>query len=131
MTVARPPLGPRFWTLLALWLGLMGFALCIAPAHAEGEYTPSDTIAAIGQASAEIGVSEAWLYRTVDCETGGTFDPYAVGKRGELGAAQLAPWGELRRFRDWGYLDPFSPYQAIRFMAQEFKAGRSEAWTCS
>lgn len=100
-------------------------------AQADEPYTSDDTRAAISQASAEIGVSEAWLYRTVDCETGGTFNPYAIGKRGELGAAQLAPWGELRRFRDWGYLDPFSPYQAVRFMAQRFAVGGSGAWSCS
>lgn len=110
---------------------LLAAMLLFGQAQTDEAYTPDDTRAAISQASAEIGVSEAWLYRTVDCETGGTFNPYAVGKRGELGAAQLAPWGELRRFRDWGYLDPFSPYQSIRFMAQRFAVGGSGAWSCN
>lgn len=127
-------IGPRCWILLVVWgvvVFLAGFVVFSGRAHAEGAYTADDTRAAIHEASVEIGVSEIWLVRVVDCETGGTFDPYAVGKRGELGAAQLAPWGELRRFLDWQYTDPFSPYQAIRFMAQEFAFGRSGAWSCS
>lgn len=102
------------------------------PAHAqEVEYTVADTLGAIDQASDEVGVSRAWLYRTVECETGGTFDPYARGDLGELGAAQLKPDGELPRFYKWGYLDPFSPWQAVRFMAQRFRAGGSGAWSCA
>lgn len=102
------------------------------PGHAqEIAYTAEDTIAAIDEASAEIGVDWTWLYNTVRCETGGTFDPYSVGKQGELGAAQLHPRGELPRFYDWGYVDPYSPYQAVRFLAQRKTMGGARAWTCA
>lgn len=99
--------------------------------HAQVPYDSSDTLAAIDEASSEIGVSYAWLYATVKCETANTFDPYSVGRQGELGAAQLHPRGELPRFYAIGYLDPFSPYQSVRFMAQRFKAGGAGAWSCS
>jgi len=99
--------------------------------HAQSVYTSDDTLAAIDQYSDEIGVSRAWLLRVVRCETGGTFDPYSVGRSGELGAAQLAPWGELRRFYAWGYLDPFSPWQSVRFLAQRLSMGGARAWSCA
>jgi hypothetical protein len=124
-------LGVRFYLLITIWIAVLTLALMVArPTHADEGYTADDTVAAIDEASAEIGVSRAWLYRTVDCETTG-LDPYSIGRQGELGAAQLHPRGLLPKFYAVGYLDPFSPYQAIRFMAQEFKAGRSGAWTCS
>lgn len=97
----------------------------------ERAWTSDDTLAAIDEASAEIGVSQAWLFRTVRCETGWTFNPYARGRQGELGAAQLHPRGELLRFYAWGYDDPFSPYQSIRFMAQRFAMGGAGAWSCA
>ena len=94
-------------------------------------WTSDDTLAAIDEAAAETGVSHAWLYRTVRCETGFTFDPYSRGRQGELGAAQLHPRGELLRFYAWGYDDPYSPYQSVRFMAQRFAAGGWRAWSCA
>jgi hypothetical protein len=99
----------------------------------ETRYDSSDVIAAIHQASEEIGVSEAWLYRVVDCETGHTFNPYAIGDHGtSLGMAQLhMGGGELVRFLAWGYDSPFDPYQAARFMAQEFAFGRAGSWSCA
>ena len=93
-------------------------------------YTAEDTLAAIDQYSEELGVSHAWLYRIVACETGHTFNPYAVGRAGELGAVQLHPRGELLRFYAWGYLDPFSPYQSVRFLAQRLTMGGARAWSC-
>jgi hypothetical protein len=134
-TVESPAtLGARWWSIALVWfvaIGMAVFAACPSAHAQEVHYTPDDVAAAIHEASVDIGVSEAWLYRTVDCETGGTFDPYAIGKHGELGAAQLHPRGELRTFLAWGYSDPFSPYQAVRFMAQEFNFGKSGAWSCS
>jgi len=100
-------------------------------AHAQEAYTAEDTYNALDEASAEIGVSWTWLYRTVRCETGGTMNPYSVGRQGELGVAQLHPRGELLRFYAWQYTDPYSPYQAIRFMAQRFVAGGASAWSCA
>ena len=97
----------------------------------ERPWTSDDVLAAIDEASAETGVSYAWLYATVRCETGWTFNPYSRGRQGELGAAQLHPRGELLRFYSWGYDDPYSPYQAVRFMAQRFAAGGWRAWSCA
>jgi soluble lytic murein transglycosylase-like protein len=94
-------------------------------------YTAADTIEAIDQASTETGVSRTWIYATVKCETGGTFNPYAIGRQGELGAAQLHPQGELPRFFAWGYTDPFNPSQAILFLAQRFAVGGARAWSCA
>jgi hypothetical protein len=104
-------------------------ALTLATASAQ-EYTADDVHAAIWQYSEELGVSHAWLYRIVACETGHTFNPYAVGRAGELGAVQLHPRGELIRFYAWGYLDPFSPYQSVRFLAQRLTMGGARAWSC-
>lgn len=107
--------------------------LLVHTAHAaqETRYTAQDTLDAIDQYSIEQGVSRAFLTRVVRCETGGTFDPYSVGKQGELGAAQLHPRGELLRFYAWQYTDPFSPWQSVRFLAQEVNFGRASAWTCA
>lgn len=101
------------------------------PAFAAGPYTAEDTINAIDAASAEIGVDWQWLYNTVGCETGWSFSNYRVGRQGEVGAVQLHPRGELPRFYQWGYLDPHSPYQSVRFLAQRATMGGAGAWTCS
>lgn len=110
--------------LVALWLAV--------PAHAqETAYTAGDTLAAVEQYSEEFGVSYAWLRSIVRCETGGTFDPYSVGRQGERGAAQLHPRGELIRFYAWGYDDPFSPYQSVAFLAQRLSQGAARYWSCA
>jgi len=109
-------------TLLLLWT---------RPAHAqETMWTPDDVVAAIQQYSAEIGVSEAYLYAVVHCEDP-TFNPYAVGRQGELGPVQLHPRGRLPHFLSLGYDDPFSPYQSVRYLAQEISYGRASAWSCA
>lgn len=123
--------GLLWGTAIGAFLWLMVGALIVGMAHAEGQYTSDDVSAAIEQASQEIGVSAAYLTAVVSCETGGTFDPYSVGHQGELGAAQLHPRGLLRTFLAWGYSDPYSPYQAVWFLAQEISFGRAHAWSCS
>ena len=117
-------------TLLLVTAFLLAL-LWARPAHAQEIYTSDDVIAAIDQASEEIGVSRAYLFRIVRCETGGTFDPYSVGRQGELGAVQLHPRGRLLHFFSLGYDDPFSPYQAVRYLAQEISFGRAAAWSCA
>lgn len=107
-------------------------ALMWLPVRAqEAAYTPDDTLAAIDQASAEVGVSRAFLYRVVRCETGGTFNPYAVGKQGELGPVQLHPRGLLPLFYAVGYDDPFNPSESVRFLAQATMWGYASAWSCA
>lgn len=116
-------------TLLAAVLDATPVAAQEAPAAQA--YTADDTLAAIEQYSAEFDVSYTWLRSIVRCETGGTFDPYAVGRQGELGAVQLHPRGELLRFYAWGYDNPLSPFQAVAFLAQRLKQGGARAWTCA
>jgi hypothetical protein len=120
----------RLGVYVLLMAGLVLFGVCADSSHAQEAYTTSDTLAAIEQASLEIGVPTTLLTRIVRCETGGTLDPYSVGRQGELGVAQLHPRGELRRFYAWQYTDPFSPYQSIRFLAQEITYGRVGLWSC-
>jgi hypothetical protein len=116
-------------TLLAAVLDATSVAA--APAAQEAVYTADDTLAAIWQYSLEFDVSYTWLRSIVRCESGGNFNPYAVGRQGELGAVQLHPHGELLRFYAWQYNDPFSPWQAVRFLAQRLKQGGARAWTCA
>jgi hypothetical protein len=120
--------------ILPIFLLILASLLVVPVAHAEEDgprYTPQDTLDAIDQYSVEMGVSRAFLMRVVRCETGGTFDPYSVGRQGELGAVQLHPRGELLRFYAIGYLDPFSPWQAVRFLAQRVLMGGATAWSCA
>jgi hypothetical protein len=107
---------------------LLGAALGL---RAQEVYTADDTLAAIAQYSEEQDVSYRWLYSIVRCETAGTFDPYSIGRQGELGAVQLHPRGELKRFYAWGYFDPFSPWQSVRFLAQRLAMGGARAWSCA
>lgn len=112
-----------FWTLVLV------LAVNVTRAHAEG-YDATDARQAIATAAETYGVSEAWLLSTAACEAPG-LNPYAVGRQGELGLAQLHPRGELRRFYSQGYSDPFDPFEAMDFMARRFAAGGASAWTCS
>jgi hypothetical protein len=113
-------------TLVAL--ALLG--VCGPTARAAG-YTSDDTLAAIDIAAETHGVSRAWLYRIVDCETGHTLDPSSVGRLGEIGAAQLYRYGELPRFYARGYSNPWSPYEAIDYLAQRLNEGAAHAWACA
>lgn len=115
----------------ALAAALAAFVLTAAPLQAQQGYTTDDTFAALEQVSAETGVSYRYLRSIVACETGGTFAPYSVGRQGELGPAQLHPRGELVRFYAWGYSDPYSPYQAVGFLATRLQQGAARAWSCA
>lgn len=116
-----------------VWASLLAVVLYLAVSartNAQEAYTADDTLAAIEQYSVEIGVPSALLYRIVSCETGGTFSPSSVGRQGELGAVQLHPRGRLPHFLALGYTDAFSPWQAVRYLAQEISFGRGAAWSC-
>src|SRR4029434_2074114 len=89
------------------------------------------TLAAIEQYADEQGVSYRWLQSIVRCETGGTYDPYSVGRAGEKGGAPLHTRGELIRFYAWGYDNVWSPYQSVRFLAQRLAMGGARAWSCA
>lgn len=110
-------------------LAVLIVALSATSTHAE--YTTDDTYAALDEVSAEFPVSYRYLYNVVGCETGWTFSPNVIGRQGEIGPVQLHPRGELTRFFEWGYLDPRSPYQSIRFLAQRILQGGASAWSCA
>jgi hypothetical protein len=99
-------------------------------------YDRSDTLAAIDQASADVGISWGYLYRVVGCETGWRFDPYEIGDHGtSLGVAQLHQGGNaLPAFYVLGYDDPFDPYQAVNFLAHalmgEIPGLGAHSWSC-
>jgi hypothetical protein len=110
---------------------VLGFVCSTRPASAaETVYNDTDARLAIAEAAETYGVSEAWLLAVARCEAPG-LNPYAVGRQGELGIAQLHPRGELRRFYALGYANPFNPYEAMDFMAWRFSVGGARAWACS
>lgn len=65
----------------------------------------------------------------VHYETGGRYDPYALGAQGERGPAQLHPRGKLLRFYADGYTNPNDPDQAVTFLEAQLKEGQGSAWT--
>ncbi len=86
-------------------------------------FTPQDTLDALGGVSARTGC-------VIRYEVGGVgFNPYAIGRAGEQGAAQLHPQGRLGDFYRKGYTDPFDPYQAVAYLDAELAAGRGSAWS--
>jgi len=121
------------WALHAAVLVAFALLVLTGTTHADEDYvyTPADTLAAIDETAAVSGISYSWLYSIVHCETGGTFNPYAVGRLGERGAVQLHPRGELPRFYAYGFDNPWSPYQAVAFLAQRLNEGGARAWTCA
>ena len=98
-------------------------------------FTRDDTLQAIQDASDNTGVSYWWIYNTVACETGHTFNPYARGRLGEMGAAQLYPRGNAIGVFYRYYSDPNNPYEAIQFLAEalrgDYKGLGSWTWTCA
>lgn len=91
-----------------------------------------DTIATIRDAAARHGVSGERLVQVARCETGGTFNPNAVGRLGEQGIFQLLPVRGLgATFRTMGYSDPFNVWEASDFAAWAFANGLSGHWTCA
>lgn len=121
----------RRWLLHGL---IFGAALLVAGARpaSAAEFSAGDVFAAIDSASESTGVARSSIDRVVRCETGGTYDPYAKGDHGtSFGAVQLHQGGgELYRFYAAGYADPFNPYEAVQFLAEEINAGRGSAWSC-
>jgi hypothetical protein len=103
--------------VLATIVALIVFAVLPHAAAAQG-YGPHDSQAAIAMAAAEHGVSQPLLWCIAYYETGGTFDPYAVGDGGESwGLFQLHRRGLRSTFHNWGYQDAFDPYESADFTA--------------
>lgn len=91
----------------------------VRPAEAAG-WTPADTRAAIAIAAEEYGVSYRLLDRIVRCETGETYDPYAVGDHGHShGAVQLNDRGLLNHYhRVTGGASAYNPYASLAYLAR-------------
>jgi hypothetical protein len=115
-------------------------ALVLAAVLAASPVTPDDTHQAIWDAAANHGVSDGRLRAIVACETGGTFNPRAVGDHGKsLGAVQLStlPTGLYWDFETRGYDDAFDPYQSLDYLARvmtgEFTSDAITVrrWTCA
>jgi hypothetical protein len=73
------------------------------------------------------GARSADAIAVVRCETGGTFDPHAIGSQGERGIFQIHPvhfaWAQPRRL--------FDPVWNARVAYRLSSGGRDwHAWTC-
>jgi hypothetical protein len=99
-------------------------ATAAMPAHASEPWTADDTLAAMDAH----GPLVACMVRL---EVGGVgYSPYAVGAAGELGAAQLAPFGLLPLYEDWsGGASPYDPYTSLAFMDWAIGAGYGPQWS--
>jgi hypothetical protein len=74
------------------------------------------------------GVSPWLLVEMGDCES--RLDPLAVGRQGEQGLMQLAPFGLLPLFYQRDYTDPWSVYQQADFTAWAISSGLAGHWSC-
>lgn len=114
--------------LIALALASVPFALTPLPSVAQ---SPAEVQALVADAAERHGVSAAWALRIVRCETGGTWNPRAVGDGGNsLGIAQLHRRGLLPRFYAQGYSDPFDAAEAADFLARSLAQGLASHWSC-
>lgn len=125
---------------------VLALTLLLAPhtnvnASTAPEFTADDTLDAIDVASQDTGVSYARLYRIVGCETGYTFNPYAVGDHGgSYGAVQLNRYGNALPIFNSYYNalgldpDPFNPYEAVYFLAESLAGAHPPlgawSWSC-
>ena len=110
-------------------------AACSTIARAGDRYTSDDTLVAIQMASRDTGVSVTTLTNIIGCETGWTFNPYALGDHGHShGAAQINDYGNAAPAFYAIYSDPYNPYEATYFMAEVLRGdhpplGR-HTWNC-
>lgn len=110
---------------------LLGTAFCIEKVSAE---TPDHVTALIYEAAAYYGVDGDYLYAVALCETGGTLRTDLVGRYGERGVYQWAPWGQW-----WstpmgraGYPIPTWNLRGDIYMAAwSFANGYARAWSCA
>lgn len=56
-------------------------------------------------------------------------DPYAIGRAGEQGIAQLHPRGLLPDFYRQGFGDPFSPYESVQYVNGALDRGLAPHWS--
>lgn len=103
----------------AALLALLG----LATLGARWDYDANDTLAALETASARTAC-------VIGYETGFSYSPNLVGAAGEVGAAQLLPYGGLLSdFYAKGYTDPWNPYEAVEYADRMIEAGYGSNWT--
>lgn len=95
-------------------IGLWPASVAAHDGHQQRRWTPDDTLAALSVASDRANC-------IVGYETGFTYEPYSVGRAGELGPVQLHPYGLLPEFYSWAARhgldgDPFDPYEAVLYL---------------
>lgn len=85
---------------------------------------------ALTLASIAYGVPLSTLVRRADCETGGTFSPFARNEKSDArGLLQFIP--STWRSTPYAHLDPYSPYaNALAAGWMHGPAGRSGEWEC-
>lgn len=108
--------------------------LCASPALAPtpaAAQSPAEVQALVTEAATRHGIAPEWPLRIVRCETGGTWNPNAVGDGGESwGIAQLHRRGLRPLFYQRGYTDPFDAAEAADFLAWALSQGLARHWTC-
>lgn len=85
-----------------------------------GQYTVDDGYAAMEGRSARARCIVHYESR---------FDPNAVGQAGEVGLAQLHPYGKLPEFYALGYSDPWNPYQQAEYLEWALAQGQAFHWS--
>ena len=90
-------------------------------------FTKDDVLAAYAAASARAQCIVSW-----EVGKGGNgyapWDPYAVGRLGEVGPVQLHPQFGLVDFYKRGYGNPNNPWEAINYLEMALSEGRQFDW---
>jgi hypothetical protein len=102
--------------------GLSGADAVVAAPVRECCWTAADTLAALSGASPRARC-------IVRVEVGGVgWNPYAIGRQGERGVAQLHPRGLYPDFLRQGYTDAFNPYQSVAYLESALQRGLARHW---
>lgn len=112
---------------------LIASSMPFAIARAES-YDVSSLRAMVVDAAARHGVSAAWMLAVVDCETGQTWNPYAVGQRGDYGLFQFVYPGGIWSMT-WYGRNGIAPWQVDVWTQVDqavalFAAGYGYHWSC-
>jgi hypothetical protein len=116
---------------LVLHATALGLMFGAATGSARAHQPPPDVAALIEERAAYRGASALQITRILDCEGGHQWRADIVGKAGELGPAQLAPFGLLPDFYARGYSDPFDWSESVDYLAFALSKGLASHWTCS
>ena len=104
---------------------LLAALLWATPVHGDEDISITEMIV---ERAAVHGVSASSMLRLADCES--NRKPLAVGREGEVGLFQLAPFGLLPLFYQQGHTNPWSAYQQSDFTAWAISSGLGRHWSC-